>query len=232
MSKNKLDDKELKNILANYIALKVKDGDVLGIGTASTAEAIIKAIGERIKNEGIRVSGVSTSIASTVVAAQCGISVIPLSNVAKLNWGFDGADEVTPEKVLLKGRGGAMFREKLVAKSLPRLFIAITENKLVSKLFDNFPVPVEVYPEAQFYVKDELLKLGAISVSVRQGSNFYGPLFTENSNMILDVKFTEYNSELGNQIKGITGVIEHGIFSGFHNLEVVVIKNDGSIYNF
>jgi len=219
----------MKDVLAKEIASRVKDGDVLGLGTGSSAEAVVLAIAERVKNEGISVSGVSTSMVTTSVATEGGIKVIPLSKAARLDWGFDGADEVDPSKVILKGRGGALLREKIVARLLPHFVIVVTEEKLVKRLGEKFPVPVEVIPESTFYVERELKALGAKEVSVRTGSNFYGPLFTESGNVLLDAKFSEVSPLLGDKIKAITGVVEHGIFSGFPSLEIVVAKADGSL---
>lgn len=225
-------DKELKEALGTYIASKVHDGAVLGLGTGSSAEAILHSIGKRISNEGIKVSGVTTSVVTTSIASDNGITVIPFSKGLVFDWGFDGADEVSPEKVLLKGRGGAMFKEKLIACMLPTLIIAVTEDKLVKNIGEKFPVPVEVAPPARSYVERELVALGATSVVARTGTNFYGPLFTENGNTILDVTFQNYSSTLEDGIKLITGVIEHGIFSKLSSVEVVVGSKNGEIRSF
>jgi ribose 5-phosphate isomerase A len=225
-------DKELKEALGTFIASKVHDGAVLGLGTASSAEAVLHAIGKRISSEGIKVSGVSTSVVTTSIASDNGITVIPFSKGIQFDWGFDGADEVTPGKVLLKGRGGAMFKEKLLACMLPKLIISVTEEKLVKNLGDRYPVPVEVDPSAVPYVERELVRIGATSIVARTGSNFHGPLFTENGNTILDVTFSHYSSTLEDEIKVITGVIEHGIFSKLPSVEVVVASKYGEIKTF
>ncbi len=225
-------DTQLKEVVGAHIAARVKDGEVLGLGTGTTSEAVLRAIGKRIEKEGLHVSGVATSVVVSSLAAEVGVKVRPLSKGLQLDWGYDGADEVTPDKVLLKGRGGAMFREKLLAKILPKMVIAVTEDKLVKNLGDAFPVPVEVFPESLSYVESELLLLGATSIIPRTGTNFYGPLFTENGNHILDVRFSKYTKELEAAIKGITGVIEHGIFSGLPSVEVVVAKKNGEIDSF
>jgi ribose 5-phosphate isomerase A len=225
-------DKELKEALGTFIASKVHDGAVLGLGTGSSAEAVLHAIGKRISSEGIKVWGVTTSVVTTSIASDNGITVIPFSKGLKFDWGFDGADEVTPDKVLLKGRGGAMFKEKLIACMLPEFIISVTEDKLVKNIGERYPVPVEVAPSALPYVERELVRLGATSVTARTGTNFYGPLFTENGNSILDVTFSNYSSTLEDEIKVITGVIEHGIFSKLSSVEVVVASKDGEIRTF
>lgn len=225
-------DTELKKIVGQQIASQVKDGEVIGLGTGTTAEAALEAIGDRIAQEGIRITGVATSVVIAGKASELGITVVPLSKGLRLDWGYDGADEVTPDKILLKGRGGAMFREKLVARMLPRMVIAVTENKLVKSLGEKYPIPVEVVPESISYVERHLLSLGARTITARTGSNFYGPLFTENGNNILDVQFSEYSKELEISIKNITGVLEHGIFSGLPSVEVIVANEDGTISRF
>lgn len=224
-----LDNESLKNVLADFVASRVKDGEVIGLGTGSSAEAVVRAIGRRIQNESINVSGVSTSMVTTSVASEVGISLIPLSKVSKIDWGFDGADEVAPDKILLKGKGGALLREKIVARMLPKFLVVVTEDKLVKNIGERFPVPVEVVPESIFYVERELLALGATTVVTRTGSNFYGPLFTESGNVLLDATFPEVTFALGSSIKQITGVVEHGLFTGFSSIEIASIKQDGSI---
>lgn len=218
-----------KEILAREIAARVVSGQVIGLGTASTAEAILRAIGKRIKEEGIVVSGVSSSLATTRVASEVGISVLPASGDIRLDWAFDGADEVDPDLRLLKGRGGALFKEKIIARISPHMVIAVTGEKKVSRLGEKFHVPIEVVPDSASYIERELVRLGASEVLARTGSNFYGPLFTESGNLILDARFPTISSGLGDVIKVLTGVIEHGIFENLPSLEVLIAHADGKL---
>lgn len=220
---------DLKKEVAKKIALKAKSGEIIGLGTGSAAEAVIRALGDRVKNEGLKIEGVSTSQVSTQIAGEVGISVLSLSKGVKLDWGFDGADEVDPNCHLIKGKGGALLIEKIIARALPEYIISVTEDKLVSKLGEKCALPVEVVPEALTYVEEQLLKLGASNLSLRSGSNFYGPLFTEKGNRIIDANFSNLNVELAEKIKGLTGVVEHGMFYGFPNLTVMVVNGEGEV---
>lgn len=219
----------LKKIIATELASKVKDKDCIGLGTGTTAEEVVRAIGERIKNEGIQVSGVSTSIATTALASELGIKVLPLSKKLNLSWGYDGADEIDPDFNLLKGRGGALLKEKIIANILPELIIVVTEEKLVSRIGEKYMLPVEVVPAAASTVEKALLDLGANEVVLRTGSNFYGPLFTESGNLLLDVRFKEVSKSLVDRIKLLTGVVEHGFFESSPKHKVLVIDSSGNI---
>jgi ribose 5-phosphate isomerase A len=131
------------------------------------------------------------------------------------NWSFDGADEVSPEGYFLKGRGGAMFREKILMVSSPTRYLLVDRSKLVDRLGQTFPVPVEVYPEALHHVESELPRLGATSVELRLGLRKDGPVITEAGNLILDAAFSSIESTLERDIKAIPGVIESGLFIGY-----------------
>lgn len=220
---------DVKKEIGKFIASKAKSGETIGLGTGSAAEAVIRALGDRVREEGLKICGVSTSQVSTLIACEVGIPVLEMGKGIKLDWGFDGADEVSPDNILIKGRGGALLIEKIVAKNLPKYFIAVTEDKLVSRLGEKFSLPVEVVGEALSYVEGELKKLGATDIELRSGSNFYGPLFTEKGNRILDVKFPKLDISLAEKVKGLTGVVEHGLFYGLNDLCVVVGGNDGKI---
>ncbi len=221
---------ELRDKLATEISNLVKPGQTIGFGTATTAELIIKKIGERVAKEGIKVRGVSTSLASTEIALKLGIDIISLYDGLVLDWCFDGADEVDPHWNLIKGRGGALLKEKIIAKSSKEFVLAVTEDKLVQTLGSKYALPIEIIPSSLSYVSAELLKLGVKEITKRTGSNFYGPLFSESGNLILDCTFPKLDVDLGNKIKLITGVVEHGLFSGFSNMRIFCCSNkDGEV---
>jgi ribose 5-phosphate isomerase A len=134
---------------------------------------------------------------------------------------FDGADEVDPQHSLIKGRGGAMFKEKLMMASSMKSYIIIDETKLVDKLCTKFPIPIEVFPQALLHVEDKLKALGAKDITLRPAKGKDGPVITENGNLILDAMFDEIPDDLEVKIKSITGVIESGLFMGF-DIEVLV----------
>jgi ribose 5-phosphate isomerase A len=138
----------------------------------------------------------------------------------KPDWYFDGADEVDQNKSLIKGRGGAMFKEKLIMSSSPVTYILVDESKLVTKLGTNFPVPVEVFPSALLYVESALKKLGAETLTLRPAKGKDGPVITENGNLVIDAKFLDIDTQMEKKIKAITGVIESGLFIGY-NVEIL-----------
>jgi ribose 5-phosphate isomerase A len=207
-------NKEGKQKVADKIAEKVKDGDVLGVGSGSTVYMALLAIAKRIKEEKLNVKAIPTSIEIGMVCTKLGI---PLNSIfeSRPDWLFDGADEVDPNRNLIKGRGGAMFKEKLLISISPINYIIIDDTKLVDKLGTNFPVPVEVFPLALLHVEKELEKLGVESILLRPAKGKDGPVITENGNLILDVHFTEITDMLELKIKSITGVIESGLFINY-----------------
>lgn len=150
-----ISNKEEKIVLAKKIADKVKDGDVIGFGSGSTSYLAILEIGEKIKKEGIKITAIPTS---HEVEFLCNYLDIPVCSIVnkKPDWGFDGADEVNDKSWLIKGRGGAMFREKLNIANANVTYILVDKSKLVSKLGSKFAIPVECFPSATTYVEEQL----------------------------------------------------------------------------
>jgi ribose 5-phosphate isomerase A len=139
---------------------------------------------------------------------------------ARPDWAFDGADEVDPHNSLIKGRGGAMFIEKLIIASAPKTYILVDTSKLVKTLGEKFPVPVEVYPLAINLVELRLTDLGATEIKLRPGQGKDGPIITETGNLILDVRFGSIGQDMETRIAAIPGVIGSGLFIGY-NVEIV-----------
>ncbi len=212
-------NREGKQKVAIKIANKVKNGDILGVGSGSTVYVALLAIAEKIKAEKIHIKAIPTSVE---IAMFCNNLGIPLTSMMEYrpDWLFDGADEVDPNHNLIKGRGGALFKEKLLISSSPVNYIIIDDSKLVDKLGTNFPVPIEVFPTALLHVEQELEKLGA-SIILRPAKGKDGPVITENGNLLLDARFCEINEDLELKIKSITGVIESGLFINY-NVEIIV----------
>jgi len=212
-------NREGKQKVAEKIAEKVKDGDVLGVGSGSTVYLSLIAIAEKIKAEKLNIKAIPTSIEISMFCSKLGI---PLTSMveARPDWLFDGADEVDPKHSLIKGRGGAMFKEKLLISSSPKNYIIIDESKWVDKLGSNFPVPIEVFPPALLHVEAELEKLGA-TLNLRPAKGKDGPIITENGNLILDAHFKDIPDDMELKIKAITGVIESGLFINY-NVEILV----------
>lgn len=141
-------------------------------------------------------------------------------NEAKPDWCFDGADEVDNSNWILKGRGGAMFKEKLNIVNSPITYILIDKSKRVNKLGEKHKVPVECFEGAINYVKQMLEMLGAKNIEIRKAIGKDGPCITENGNLILDAKFENITEDLEKNIKSISGVIESGLFIGY-NVSVI-----------
>lgn len=212
-------NREEKEKVADHIASQVQNGDVIGFGSGSTSYLTILAIAEKMKKENIVITAIPTS---HEVELLCSYLEIPTANLInqRPDWSFDGADEITREKWMIKGRGGAMFREKLNIVNSNITYILIDNSKLVDKLGEKVSVPVECYPYAVNYVKEELIMLGATSVVPRKAEGKDGPIITETGNIILDVKFNDISEHLEKDIKSITGVIESGLFIGY-NIEII-----------
>lgn len=213
-----------KQKVAQQIAEKVTDGDVLGVGSGSTVFMALLAIADRIKSEKLNILAIPTSLEISMFCSKLGI---PLTTLYEHNpdWLFDGADEVDPNNSLIKGRGGAMFKEKLLISSSPVNYIIVDESKIVTKLGTNFPVPIEVFPQALLYVEKELKRLGATSIVLRPAKGKDGSIISENGNLILDCKFEEIGITMEKDIKSITGVIESGLFIGYNPTILMAANN-------
>ena len=157
---------EEKQKIADKIALLAKDGDVIGVGSGSTSFLAIQAIAKRMKEENLKIKAIPTSKELGMVCNYLGIPTETLLT-AKPDWCFDGADEVTPEKWIVKGRGAAMFREKLNIANAKKTYILVDNSKFVSRPCEKFPIPIEVFPDSLYAVKEKLLELGATSLELR-----------------------------------------------------------------
>lgn len=211
---------EQKKKVAQKIADLVKDGDVIGFGSGSTSFLAVKEISEKIKKEHIKIIAIPTSYEIKLL---CNSLDIPTTSIMekKPDWSFDGADEVDSNHWLIKGRGAAMFKEKLNIVNSEKVYILVDDSKFVNKLGEKFKVPVECYPETVNHVKEQLYKMDAVECELRTGKGKDGPIITENNNFILDVKFKDIDVELEKKIKLIVGVVETGLFIGYPNIEII-----------
>ena len=216
---NDINQREEKEKIAKQITEKVKDGQVIGFGSGSTSYLTVIEIAKKIKKENINIIAIPTSLEIKMLCARLEIPTASIMEM-KPDWSFDGADEVDNNNWMLKGRGGAMFKEKLNIANSPITYILIDKSKRVEKLGSKFKVPVECFPEAINYVKEELVKLGGKEIELRRAIGKDGPILTENNNVILDVKVEKITKELEKEIKAIPGVIESGLFIGY-NVEIV-----------
>ncbi len=220
----KMEYGEIKNLeekqkVAKKIASYVKDGQTIGFGSGSTSYLAVIEISKRIKEEGLKIKAIPTSHEIELLCAYLDIPTTTLIK-EKPDWSFDGADEVNKNNWLVKGRGAAMFKEKLNIANSKITYILVDESKFVNNLCDKFPIPVECYPTSINYVKEKLRELGATSIVLRTGKGKDGPIITENNNMVLDVKFNNITSTLEKELKQIVGVIETGLFIGY-NVEII-----------
>src|ERR1700758_3513114 len=190
----------------------VKDGQVVGLGTGSTASHFIKLLGEQVKN-GLRVRGIPTSVRSRELAESLGIPLTTLDECQEIAVTVDGADEVDPELRLIKGGGGALLREKIVASATKQMVVVADATKQVQRL-GKFPLPVEVIKFAQAPVAKRISALGA-QVQLRIGADGK-PFLTDENNHILDCRFGEIPNPnaLARQLSDMPGVVEHGLFIG------------------
>jgi ribose 5-phosphate isomerase A len=190
----------------------VKDGQVVGLGTGSTAAYFIQLLGERVKN-GLRVRGIPTSVRSKELAESLGIPLTTLDECQEIAVTVDGADEVDPQLRLIKGGGGAMLREKIVASATRQMIVVADASKQVKHL-GKFPLPVEVIRFAQALIKKRIEALGA-DVQLRLGSDGK-PYVTDENHHILDCRFGEIRDPegLACELSAMPGLVEHGLFIG------------------
>ena len=211
----KIENKEAKVALAKKVLDKVKDGQTIGFGSGTTSYITAIEIGEKVQKEHLNIIAVPTSNEIKSVCEKYGIKIGNLIE-NELDWAFDGADEVElKEKWLIKGKGKAMFKEKLNIIASPKTYILVDNTKIVDYLGQKCKVPIEVFPQALKYVSSELEKLGAKDITYRG--------FTENNNGILDVRFEKIEKSLEKQVKSITGVIESGLFLEYKNIEILSV---------
>jgi len=192
----------------------VKDGYIVGLGSGSTAAYAIEEIGNRIKREELHVLGVPTSYQALMLAVDHEIPITTLEEHQTLDLTIDGADQIDEELNLIKGMGGALAREKIVASASKKLVIVADESKKVKILGENnHPVPIEVLPIAAPVLMGKIKELGGKPI-LREGIKKVGPVITDNGNVIIDADFGLIHkpSELDCELKGFSGVVETGLF--------------------
>ena len=211
-NKGSMANDQEKEVAARASLAFIKDGQVVGLGTGSTATHFIKLLGEEVK-KGLRIRGIPTSVRSQELAGTLGIPLLTLDECQEIDVTVDGADEVDPQLRLIKGGGGAALREKIIASATKQLVIVADATKQVERL-GKFPLPVEVIKFAQALVAKRIAALGA-DVHLRAGNDGKAYLTDEN-NHILDCRFGEIRDPdgLARELSGMPGVVEHGLFIG------------------
>jgi ribose 5-phosphate isomerase A len=217
-----------KSVAGRKAAELVQDGMCLGLGTGSTVHFVLLALAERIRQEGLRVRGVATSLDTEKKSREWGIPLMELGDVELLDLAIDGADEIDPQFRMIKGGGGALLREKVVASLARRVVIVVGENKCVERLGSTFALPVEVVPFALPIVARRIAKLGCDPVERRSATASYR---TDNGNAILDCRFSggiANPEELDVRLRAIPGVVETGLFLGLAHTRIVGL-GDGTV---
>jgi ribose 5-phosphate isomerase len=205
-------NEEEKEAAGRAAAKLVREGDVVGLGTGSTAYFAVIALGERVK-AGMQVLGIPTSMQTAELARKVGVPLTTLDEHPEIDITIDGADEVDRHLNLIKGGGGALLREKVVASASKRMIVVADSSKFVERL-GKFPLPVEVISFARFVVEKTIMSLGAsVKLRARRDGSAY---ITDNGNPILDCSFglIENPAALAEKLSRIPGIVEHGLFIG------------------
>ena len=218
---------ELKQQAALRAAEFVESGMVVGLGTGSTTEHAVRRIAELLKTGGLsEVVGIPTSIRTENLARELEVPLVGFETHQNIDLTIDGADEVDPDLNLIKGGGGALLREKVVAQASQRNIIIVDESKLVPKLGTGWALPIEVIPFARYTEKRFLSDLGG-KVTVRTNDDGT-PFSTDQQNLILDTNFGQIQdpSELTAQLNERAGIVEHGLFLNLAT-DVIVAREGG-----
>ncbi len=206
----------------------VNDGMIVGLGTGSTADYFIQALARRHKEENLNVTAVSSSVVSFIKAQTLGLPLMSIEQVGEIDLYVDGADEVSPDLTLLKGQGADLVREKLLAKASSDFIVLVDESKLVERIGQLFPIPIEVMPFAWQLVRNQLQKMGAKGELRRiQGKD--GLVISSYGSLILDMCFpsTMESDEVDRLLNAMPGIVEHGIFKQLASK--VLIGRDGRV---
>src|ERR1700686_302863 len=219
MGKSMANEQEEKETAGRAAAKLVRDGDIVGLGTGSTAYFAVVALGERVK-AGLKIIGIPTSVHTADLARAVGIPLTTLDDHPEIDITIDGADEVDPRLNLIKGGGGALLREKVIATASKKMVVVADSSKIVPVL-GKFPLPVEVIAFARTVVERKIVSLGG-SPKLRTKADV-SPYLTDNGNQILDCGFGKIADPpaLARELSGTPGVVEHGLFIGLAKLAIV-----------
>lgn len=218
-----MNDKEL---VAQQALQYVSENMIIGLGTGSTANCFIDALAKRNKEEKLNIRTVSSSMVSMIKAKEAGLPIIAMEQINEIDLYIDGADEITPDLTLLKGRGYDLVREKLLARSAKKFIVIADESKMVENIGNNFPVPSEVQPFAWELVKNILMKKGTGDIRINSAKDGYA--ITSCGNFVLDFNYTEKNIEKLNALLCQTpGIVEHGIF--YNIAHGALISSNGKV---
>ena len=220
------DDHDAEKAAAAEAAVaEIRDGMLVGLGSGSTAAHAVRAVG-RLVADGLRIECVATSRATEALARSVGLAIRPFDEVARVDLTIDGADEIDPALRAIKGGGGALLREKVVAAASDRVSIIVDSSKPVLRL-GHFPLPVEVLPFASAWVMRALAELGGAATR-RQGGDG-SPFRTDQGNFIFDTAFgpIEDVRGLAMRLSQVAGIVEHGLF--LDEIDTVFVGRSGGV---
>jgi len=217
-----------KQLVAIEAAKLVQSGMLVGLGTGSTANYFIEELARRQQAEGLNITTVASSTISAQKAQSLQLSIVALEHISFIDLYVDGADEITPNFTLLKGRGSDLVKEKLLAKAATRFIVVADESKLVKHIGQNFLIPIEVIPFAWQLAKRNLEAIGGIG-DLRRNAAKDGFWITSHGSYVLDMRFeNQLNaSTLSIALSNTPGVVEHGIFDDLAN--TVLISTNGNV---
>lgn len=209
-------DLPAKEQVAASVADLVTNGDTIGIGSGSNAYLALRAIARRVHQESLSLRVIASSYEIEIAAADLGIPLASLRERAPA-WVVDGADEVDPALRALKGRGGAMFREKLLWVAASRVYLVADASKHVARLGTRFPLPIEVHPSGLEYVLRFLHELPFVNdATVRLAGGKDGPVVTETGFLVIDATMSEIPAGFHAEVAALPGVLETGLFEGYN----------------
>lgn len=211
----------IKQAVGRFAATLVENNTIVGLGTGSTAACFIEALGARVKAEKLSIKVIATSEKSRLLAESLGLATIDHKEIITIDLTIDGADEIDPQKRMIKGGGGALVREKIIATSSREMVVIIDESKVVKQL-GAFGLPVEILP---FCYKATLYKIEKLGYkgTLRPG------YITDNGNYIVDLH-GQFNDPINTEkeLSGIAGVVDTGLFIGIAG-RVIIGRADGSV---
>jgi ribose 5-phosphate isomerase A len=217
-----------KQAVALEAASYVKNDMIVGLGTGSTANYFIEALAARQQQEKLRITTVASSNISMIKAQSAGLTVLSLAQLSEIDLYVDGADEITADNSLLKGRGYDLVMEKLLAKAAKEFIVVADKSKLVSRIGENYPIPVEVMPFAWQAAKRSIEALGG-SGDLRPNAAKDGLCITSHGSLVLDMRFDASidSHQLNALLNNIPGVVEHGVFARLASR--ILIADQGKI---
>ncbi|WP_076350818.1 ribose-5-phosphate isomerase RpiA [Paludisphaera borealis] len=211
---------------ARSAAELVESGMTVGLGTGTTASLMLRRLGERIRDEGLTFVAVPTSLATAELARELGVELRDIDDVPALDLNIDGADEIDSEFRMIKGRGGALLREKIVACVAKRRVTVVTDDKQVDRLGVGASVPVEVSRMGAKHIERRLQRLGSETELRRNADGL--SFVTDGGNLIIDCRFPGIDdpADLDSRLKSVVGVFETGLFIGLCDV-LIIGKDDG-----